>query len=472
MPARYEPTWESLNRHNPGGTAPEWFLDAKFGVYFHWGPYSVPAYGSEWYAKWMYEKDTDHYRHHQETYGDPHDGWGYEKFILGGYDRAGNFVQFAPKLTAQGGKFDPEEWARIIADSGAQFAGPAAEHSDGWSNWPSRCNGWNAGRLGPKMDLVGLILAAVRRAGLRTMVSMHHQYSVNGDYFTDVPPQTDPALRQLFYQNDWDDKMRLYLEKLREVIDGYQPDLIWQDSGLWNVDEDVRLRFLAYYYNRAQEWGREVVATAKGGLSTDCAVQDYERGGPTGMLPNYFVTDDSISPHTWCHTKGAVLYGSREIVHSLIDRVSKNGCLLLNILPTAEGEIPADQQAILHRVGDWLRRNGEAVYATRPWRVFGEGPTRMGSDHFSDMVTGTAQDVRYTRSKAGDALYATVLGWPAGGFTLRSVTAAPSSAELLGFGPVPFVLGEDGLIVTLPADAPIDQEAHVLRLTYPGGLPA
>lgn len=476
---RYEPTWESVNRHNPGGTAPEWFMDAKFGIYFHWGPYSVPAFGNEWYAKWMYETETDHYRYHVETYGDPHSDWGYEKFILGGLDRAGKWVQFAPRLKAEGGKFDPDVWADIIRDSGAQFAGPAAEHCDGWSNWPSRCNEWNAGRLGPKLDLVGLILDAIRRKGLRTMVSMHHQYSVTGEYFTDVPPQTDESLRRLFYQNSWDEKMHLYLAKLKEVIDGYQPDLIWQDSGVWNIDEDVRLEFLAHYYNRALEWGKEVVATTKGGLTNDCSVQDYERGGPMDKLPNYFVTDDSISPHTWCYTKNCVLYTSQEIIHSLMDRVSKNGNLLLNILPTAEGEIPEDQQAILRKVGRWLRRNGEAVYGTRAWSIYGEGPTQMGSDHFSDMIPGTSADIRFTRDKANRTLYATVLGWPMNGkVSIAALGEADLMAlthvELIGYGdPISLAYDQqpEGLHIALPALPPEEQEAYVIRLSFHDRIP-
>ena len=477
---RYAPTWDSVNQHNPGGSAPEWFMDAKFGIYFHWGPYSVPAFGSEWYAKWMYEKGTDHYRHHVETYGDPHTEWGYENFILGGYDKQGNYVQFAPKLKKDGGRFDPDEWAELFARSGARFAGPAAEHCDGFSNWPSRCNEWNAGRLGPKLDLVGLLTDAIRRQGMKTMVSMHHQYSVTGEYFTDAPPQTDESLKRLLYQNRWQDKMHLYLEKLKEVIDGYQPDIIWQDSGLWNIDEKVRLEFLSYYYNRAMEWGKDVVATAKGGLTWDCAVQDYERGGPTDILPNYYLTDDSISPHTWCHTNPIKLYGSRELIHSLMDHISKNGNFLLNICPAADGFFPEDQRSLLLRMGAWLERNGEAVYATRAWKVYGEGPTQMGSDHFSDMVTGTARDIRYTRSKDNTVLYATILGWPEDEqVLLRSLNAESccldslKSVCLIGTNkddliPLAYTQDRDGLLITLPIYMPVEQEAYVIRLEFNG----
>ena len=480
---RYEATWESVNRHNPGGTAPEWFMDAKFGIYFHWGPYSVPAFGCEWYAKWMYEKETEHYHHHVDTYGDPMTEWGYEKFILGDYDRQGNWKQFAPKLKKDGGKFDPDEWAEIIKESGARFAGPAAEHCDGFSNWNSKCNEWNSVKLGPKMDLVALLTDAIKRKGLKTLISMHHQYSVNGEYFTDVPPQSTESLKKLFYQNDWKDKMYLYLEKLKEVIDGYQPDVVWQDSGVWNIDEKERLEFLAHYYNRALEWGKDVVATTKGGMTNDCSVQDYERGGPTDLLENYYLTDDSISPHTWCYTENMKLYTSCELIHSLMDYTSKNGNFLLNVCPMADGTFPENQKELLRKVGAWLRRNGEAVYGTRAWNVYGEGPTQMGSDHFSDMIAGTAEDIRFTRNKENTVLYATILGWPENGqVKIKSLGSDKVSLDDLTQAVLlvdeniqgvllNYVQEKEELIIQLPKQKPIEQEAYVIKLDFKERIP-
>ena len=475
MSQPYLPTWESLNCHNPGGTAPEWFMDAKFGIYFHWGPYSVPAFGNEWYAKWMYEKGMPHYEHHLENYGDPYTEWGYDKFITGAFDKKGNWKQFAPKLKKDGGNFDPEEWAEIFRKSGAGFAGPAAEHCDGWSNWPSSCNQWNAGSMGPKMDLVGLLTDAIRREGLRVIITMHHQYSVNGDYFSDVPPQEEPALRTLYYQNSRDDKMAIYLQKLKEVIDGYRPDVLWQDSGLWNIDENVRLEFLSYYYNRAAEWEKEVIATSKGGLTIDSSVFDYERGGPRRMLPYYYVTDDSISPDTWCYTEPMRLYGSRELVHALLDHISKNGNFLLNVCPKADGTFPEEQKRVLFRLGEWISRNEEAVYGTRAWDIFGEGPTVMGSDHFSDMITGTGEDIRYTVSKDRKILYASVLGFPEKGevrlsaFGENKNRPCPKNISLLGEKkgeriPLGSSMRKDGLHILFPDSLPDFEEAYVIRL--------
>ncbi|MEJ2195278.1 MAG: alpha-L-fucosidase, partial [Ignavibacteriaceae bacterium] len=149
----YQPTFESLEKANP---VPEWFKDAKFGIYFHWGVYSVPAFGNEWYPRNMYIKGSAENKHHIETYGDP-SAWPYNYFITGARDKKGNFVQFAPKLKSEGGKFDPDEWAQLFADAGAKFAGPVAEHHDGFSMWESKVNPWNAKDMGPKLDLVGLL---------------------------------------------------------------------------------------------------------------------------------------------------------------------------------------------------------------------------------------------------------------------------------------------------------------------------
>lgn len=479
----YEATWDSVNQHNTGGTAPEWFMDAKFGIYMHWGPYCVPAFGSEWYAKYMYETDTGNYRYHTANYGDPFTDWGYEKFMTGAYDKNGNWVQFAPKLKSEGGSFDPDEWAQLFKDAGAKFAGMTAEHADGWSNWDSEVNEWNAVDMGPKLDLVGLVLDAIEEQGLKTVLTMHHQYSVNGGYFTDVPQHEDESLKKLFYQNSYGDKMNLFLDKLIEIIDGYQPDIIWQDSGLWNIEEDKRLEFLAYYYNKEKEWGKEVVATAKGGLTTDCSVQDYERGGPMDILPNYYLTDDSISPYTWSYTNGITIYSSTEIIHSLMDRVSKNGNLLLNVCPTAEGVITDNQKKVLLEIGDWLERNGEAVYSTRAWTVYGEGPTQMGSEHFSNMVKGTADDIRFTRSKDNKTLYVTVLGWPEdGNIAIESLGSSKASlrklesVELFGatageYIPLSYSQTADSLMIVLPDEKPIDQQAYCLKLSFNGEIP-
>ncbi|MEK2491986.1 alpha-L-fucosidase [Kitasatospora purpeofusca] len=474
----YEPTWPSVNRHTP---APEWFQDAKFGIYFHWGVFSVPAYGSEWYPRNMYVAGSDAHRHHVETFGDPA-VWPYHRFIEGGTDRAGNHQQFAPRLASAGGALDPDEWARLFKAAGARFAGPVAEHHDGFSMWDSRVNEWNSVAKGPRLDLLGLFTDAIRGHGMKLLVSMHHAYNYNG-YYSPVPVQSDPALKKLYGQLDRAAADRLWYDKLKEVIDRSRPDVIYQDFKLGAVAEQQRLDFLAYYYNQARTRGQEVVATFKDGFNDQGEVFDFERGGPVDLREPYWLTDDSVSSSSWCYTVGIRYYGAAQLVHALHDRISKNGNLLLNIAPTAEGGIPQGQREILAAIGDHLARFGEAVYGTRAWSDFGEGPTRMGGGSFFEPALGTPKDIRFTRDKAGTVLYATALGWPADGLTSTTLGSRRidlttlTSVELLGpeAGRSTALTGwtqdTDGLHVPLPAAAPFAAAAYTLRLTFGGSIP-
>jgi len=202
------PNFESLEKANP---VPEWFKDAKFGIYFHWGVYSVPAYANEWYPRSMYLKDSPENLHHVATYGDI-DHWPYNNFITGAVDRKGNFVQFTPKLKSEGGHFDPKEWAQLFADAGAKFAGPVAEHHDGFSMWASEVNPWNAKDMGPKLDLVGLLTDAIRKKNLKIILSMHHAYNITG-YYDPVPETNDPKIQMLFGQQGKEKKRSLLVEQ-------------------------------------------------------------------------------------------------------------------------------------------------------------------------------------------------------------------------------------------------------------------
>jgi len=327
----YQPTFESLDKANP---VPEWFKDAKFGIYFHWGVYSVPAFGNEWYPRSMYIKGSAENKHHIETYGDP-SVWPYNYFITGAKDKKGNFVQFHPKLKSEGGKFDPDEWAQLFADAGAKFAGPVAEHHDGFSMWASKVNPWNAKDMGPKLDLVKLLTDAIRKKNMKVILSMHHAYNITG-YYDHVPKTNDPKLQKLFGQQGKEKNEAFWLAKHKEIIDGYKPDIIWQDFNLHLISRPILLQFLSYYYNKAEEWNKPVVATYKDGLNTKCAVLDYERGGPQDITDNYWLTDDAISSSSWCYTEGLQYYSKKQILHGFIDRISKNGNLLLNISPKAD----------------------------------------------------------------------------------------------------------------------------------------
>ncbi|SBT43432.1 alpha-L-fucosidase [Micromonospora auratinigra] len=478
-PSSYTASWSSVDQHPP---AAEWFQDAKFGIYYHWGAFSVPAYASEWYPRNMYNAGSNENNHHKSVYGDP-SVWPYHNFINGARDKAGNFVQFAPKLTSAGGNWDPTEWAQLFADAGARFAGPVAEHHDGFSMWNSSVNEWNSVARGPRLDLLRLQADAIRGRGLKLWVSLHHAYHFTG-YYQWAPAQSDNSLRKLYGQLDATAEYQLWYDKLREVIDGYQPDIVWQDFNLSKIPESYRLNFLSYYYNRAVAWNKDVVATYKDGFDNRGEVYDYERGGPAGIQTPYWLTDDSVSSSSWCYTQGIGYYSTRSLVHALIDRVSKNGTMVLNIAPMADGTIPTGQRTILAGFGDHLRRFGEAVYATRAWSVFGEGPTQMGGGSFQTPREGTAQDIRFTRSKDNTVLYATVLGWP--GSTLHITTLGANqinlstltSARLLGstagsYTDLARSQDGSGLHLTMPSStAPFGALAYVVKLTFSGQIPA
>jgi alpha-L-fucosidase len=477
---KFHPDFESLEKADP---VPEWFKDAKFGIYFHWGVYSVPAFANEWYPRTMYIEGTAENKHHVTTYGET-DQWPYHNFIMGANDKHNHFVQFAPKLKSEGGEFDPEEWAQLFADAGAKFAGPVAEHHDGFSMWASNVNPWNAKDMGPKLDLVGLLTDAIRKQDMKIILSMHHAYNITG-FYEAVPETDDPKLQMLYGQQGKEKNEARWLSKHKEIIDMYQPDIIWQDFNLPLISQPVLLEFLSYYYNKAAEWNKEVVATYKDGLNPLCAVLDFERGGPVDITENYWLTDDAISSSSWSYTDGIGYYSKKQILHGFLDRISKNGNLLLNISPKADGSIPQEQKEILLAMGTWLKKYGEAVYATRAWEKFGEGPTKMGADHgvFTAPAEGTAEDVRYTRSKDNTTLYAIMLGWEKDQkeIILSSLssdridtknlkTIALINGDKGKYLPLSFRQNEEGLVVSLPEKH--DEElAYVLKLDFEGKIP-
>jgi alpha-L-fucosidase len=478
---KFQPSFESLEQANP---VPEWFKDAKFGIYFHWGVYSVPAFGNEWYPRTMYIEGTAENKHHLATYGEPTQ-WPYHNLITGAKDKQGNFVQFAPKLKSEGGNFDPDEWAQLFADAGAKFAGPVAEHHDGFSMWASKLNPWNAKDMGPKLDLVGLLADAIRKRDMKVILSMHHAYNITG-FYEAVPETDEPKLQILYGQQGKEKNEALWLAKHKEIIDSYRPDIIWQDFNLHLISQPILLQILSYYYNQAAEWNKEVVATYKDGLNPKCAVLDYERGGPVDITENYWLTDDAISSSSWCYTEGIGYYSKKQVLHGFLDRISKNGNLLLNISPKADGTIPSEQKELLLAMGSWLKKYGEAVYATRAWEKYGEGPTKMGADHgvFMAPAEGTAEDVRYTRSKDNTTLYAILSDWK--NIQKEKILTSLSSdridinnlknvalinGEAGNYLPLTFRQDTEGLVVSLP-EKPLEELAYVLKLSFDGQIPS
>ncbi len=414
----YEPTWRSLTRH----PTPQWFLDAKFGIYCHWGIYSVPAFGNEWYSRNMYQKGTPENQHHLKTYG-PLSTFGYKDFI--------------PLF--KGEKFDAGQWAELFEKAGAKFAGPVTEHADGFALWDSRLTPWNAARMGPKRDVVGELEKALRRRGMKFIATFHHQWLwawyPTEDKSVDAsnpayaglygPPVPASAFEGNLYPRPGRQFCGRWEAKIKEVIDKYQPDLLWFDARMFIIDESYRRDFLAYYYNRAQTWGREVVVTYKDNdLFRGAGIVDLERGRMAKVTDYPWLTDDSIDWNSWGYVEDHRYKSTGRLIGELVDIVSKNGCLLLNVPPKSNGEIPAEVQQRLLAMGKWLNLNGEAIYGTRPWTVFGEGPTKVNEGHFGEEKTGdfTAQDIRFTTK--GTTLYAICLGWPGEKLVVKSLAAA------------------------------------------------
>ena len=478
---RYEANWDSLEQVE---TAPEWFKDAKFGIYFHWGAFTTPEKVDEWYGQKMYNGSGDADWNHREKYGDPKD-WPYHNFIVGGTDKQGDHVQFAPKLTAEyeggseDGKFDPKAWAQLFKESGAKFAGPVMEHHDGFSMWDSEVTPWNSVDLGPQLDLARIFVDEIRGQDMKVLSAMHHAYNVNGGFYESAwdekpwenPPEgmTVEDAKKLYGQFDsQEERDTFWLDKLKEIIDKYDPDIIWQDFELNTLSEAARLEFLSYFYN--QNIGEDgVVATYKynheinDGFTVDSAVPDYERGGPGGMRNFYWLTDDALSQSTWSYTEGMSYYSAKSLIHALIDKVSKNGNLLLNISPRADGSIPQEQQDILLEIGEWLGEYGEAIYETRAWNIYGEGPTMMGGGVYGTPKEGTDQDIRFTRSKDNKTLYAINLGKPED----NAVDIKTLKADVLDADKISGIYMADGSTKTLE----YTQDEQGLHITMPENLP-
>jgi alpha-L-fucosidase len=404
----YTADWESLGKYNE---APEWFKDAKFGIYVHWGVLSVPEFGNDWYPRNMHLEGSREYQHHVETYGHP-SKFGYHDFV--------------PMFKAE--NFDANQWAGLFKKAGARFAGMVAEHHDGFSMWASSVNPWNAKDMGPHRDLVGELEKAIHGQGMRFITTFHMERNLqkhanepggknDESYFPYVigmpTSSTDPKLRILYGNIPPEQFYANWKAKLYEVIDNYRPDVIWFDLLLNLTPEKYRQEFVAYYFNRANEWGREVVITQKGkqDLPDEVSIRDLEKGRMNEITPYIWLADETISTGSWSYTKDLEIKSPDEVLHVLIDIVSKNGVMLFNISPRASGEIPQNQQALLLKLGDWLGKFGEAIYGTRPWVVYGEGPARLEKGgNFLPRVKYTPDDIRYTTK--GNVIYAIALGWP------------------------------------------------------------
>ena len=468
----YRADWQSLQKYE----VPDWYKDAKFGIFIHWGVYSVPAFGSEWYPRNMYRQDSDEYKHHLSTYGSSAK-FGYKDFI--------------PMFRAE--RFDPAAWARLFKEAGAKYVVPVFEHHDGFAMYDSGLSDWTAAKMGPRRDIHGELAKAIRAEGLHLGASSHrveHNFFLDGGrkIESDVndprfaafygPAHTWMESKQTLL-TDWTYVSNAYLDdwlaRDSEIVRKYKPELFYFDW--WIGQPSVRqhlMDFAAFYYNDAASRGSVGVINYKlDAMEKHSAVLDVERGQLNDIRPLYWQTDTSVSNKSWGYIENDSFKSPQAIVHQLVDIVSKNGNLLVNIGPRSDGTIPDEVQTVLREVGSWLNINGEAIYGTRPWRIYGEGPTKIveGAFHDTEAQPFTEHDFRFTTKN--DVLYACELGWPSGGeAVIHSFTAAQLagrkvvSVSLLGSASqTAFDTQSDGMHLRLPAQ-PLGKYAHCFKITF------
>ncbi|MHC4203343.1 MAG: alpha-L-fucosidase [Planctomycetota bacterium] len=371
----YEPTWESLSQHE---ATPQWYQDAVLGFYFHWGPYSVPAFSCSGYWT-MYQKGSRTYRLVKKKYGEPGVEFGYKDFV--------------PMWKAD--KYDPDEWARLFKYAGADFAGPGAEHHDGFALWDTEFDEWNSVDMGPGIDIVGTLVEAVRKQGMKTCIALHNWRTyitydtgrrlcpkgvdVNNEAYTGLYGPIHEPTHEIPINNEypgadwpyshWEER----LNKWKELVDKYQIDLIWcehMDSG--EPPETMKKEMLAYYFNAAQKWDKEVVVTCKKlwenrrqDLPPAISPINREIGVLNHPRPQKWQTDIPLG-RTWAYTPRVGCKDTDEIVDLIVNNVSKNGLTLFSVAPKPDGTLPAEQVEGLKKLGDWMAINKPALHGTVP----------------------------------------------------------------------------------------------------------
>lgn len=398
---RYKDNWQSLMNHK----TPDWYYEGKFGVFIHWGIYSVPAFGNEWYPRGMYIKNTPEYNHHISTYG-KHTDFGYKDFI--------------PMFAAE--KFDSDKWIDLFKKAGAKFIMPVAEHHDGFAMYETQFNRWNAKDMGPKRDVIGELKTSAEKEGIVFCASNHraeHYFFLNGGrtFESDVNDKeyedfygpavaSDELLNNMTPSTEsvnGEQPSREWLEdwlcRICEIVDKYRPLSFYFDWWIQNKGFKPYLKkFAAYYYNRAEEWGREVTINYKhNAFAPSTATLDIEKGALGGISPFPWQTDTSIGKKSWGYRKDNEYKSTYEVVTTLIDVVSKNGMLLLNVGPKSDGTITEEETKVLLETGEWLSECGEGIYGTKPWLRFMEGEAKTSEGAFSESdVPYTESDFRFT----------------------------------------------------------------------------
>ncbi len=468
-PGPFKPDFESLQHYQ----CPDWFRDAKLGIWAHWGPQSVPMSG-DWYARNMYIQGSDQYRHHLQNYGHP-TKLGYKDII--------------PLWKAE--KWDPDRLMALYKKAGAKYFVSMGCHHDNFDLWNSTYHAWNAVKMGPKRNVVGQWQRAAKKLGLRFGVSEHmgasfcwfqvaHGSDKTGPLAGVPYDGADPQFEELYhfpaqpgdtgwYSNNprW---QREWYSRVTDLIDHYHLDLLYTDGGV-PFGNEVGRSMIAHLYNvDAREHGRvpQVVYTCKQ-ESKGMWVQDLERGVMPGIRPEPWQCDTSIGD--WFYNKHWKYRGADWVILSLVDIVSKNGNLLMNVVQRPDGSLDPEALKVLDEMAAWIAVNGEAIYGTRPWLVHGEGPVKAKGGNFTEDFAYTAKDIRFT-TKGDKTLYAMPLGWPAESkLVIRSlarfpgVTGKVTGVELLGHaGRLSFTHNADGLEIQLPAAKPCNY-AVVLKIT-------
>ena len=459
----YRPDWETLRNHE----IPQWFRDAKFGIFIGWGVYAVPGAVNEWYPHNMYRPGDPAYQDFTKRFGSFDTGKGYKDFI--------------PQFRAE--RFDPHDWVQLFKQAGAKYVIPIAEHHDGFSMYDSELSDWTVVKMGPRRDVLADLSRETRAAGLHFGFSSHraeHNYYYDEGRLirSDV---NDPKYAAFYgpahqWLNDphflpYDEWTYVspawtadWLARAVELVEKYKPELVYFDGG--NGQPAFRPRvteFAAFYDNWAQRNGVAGVITIKDyAMEWTAGARDFERSMRTDIDPRPWQTDTAISKLSWGYMEHDEFKTPEDLIHQLVDTVSKNGNLLLSIGPRADGTIPDEVRGILLSMGAWLNRNGEAIYATQPWKISGEGPTAVKTGFASDqtMKPYTAEDFRFTRK--GNNLYVISLACPADGTSaIRSLGLAGEAkglkiegVDLLGSQQkMDWLQTTDALNVKLPSDA-------------------
>jgi alpha-L-fucosidase len=513
-PGKFQPTWESLSQYQ----VPDWFRDAKFGIWAHWGPQCQPAEG-DWYARHMYVQGHGQYKSHVAKYGHPSE-FGFKDVIH--------------EWKAE--KWNPDKLVALYKRTGAQYFFAMANHHDNFDMWDSKYQPWNAAAIGPKKDIIAGWAKAAKAQGLPFGVSVHaaHAWSWyetaqgadkdgekagvpydgkltkadgKGKWWDGLDPQDlyeqrhtpSPgfeAANSVHGRWNWGNGVsqpdQAYCDKFYnrtiDLINKYQPDLLYFDDTalpLWPVS-DAGLKIAADFYNAnlAKTGGKSdgvLFGKVLDDMQLKCLVWDIERGVPNRTLPYAWQTDTCIGG--WHYNKFEYeknrYKSAKTVIHMLADIVSKNGNLLLNIPVRGDGSIDEKEEAVLEGIAAWMDVNKECIYGTRPWKTFGEGPASEGAELKAQGFNEgrgkpfTAEDIRYTVGKDG-SLYAIVLGRPSGPVALKSLgqTAALldrpiDKIEQLGASDaITWSAGSDALILTPASGKPASDAAVVFKIKF------